>query len=125
MTNMYSIEKILKSSICAFSEVVYDCDTLEEGIFYRALDSYLLETDIDKSLETSTASSEYDIGNIKELINNTELKSKSYEYDTVIANCRKSFSDTIFKDRTINLEAFIDNLVKEFKRQRNKISLSQ
>ena len=113
---MYSIEKILKSSICAFSEVVYDCDTLEEGVFYRALDGYLLETNIDKCLEECTASSEYDIGNIKELINNTELKSKSYEYDTVIANCRKSFSDTIFKDRTINLEAFIDNLVKEFKR---------
>ena len=113
---MYSIEKILKSSICAFSEVVYDCDTLEEGIFYRALDSYLLETDIDKCLETSTASSEYDTGNIKELLNNTELKSKSYEYDTIIANCKKAFSDTIFKDKTINLEAFIDNLVKEFKR---------
>ena len=29
-----------------------------------------------------------------------------------IANCRKAFSDTIFNNQAINLEAFIDNLVK-------------
>lgn len=61
---------------------------------------------------------EYDLDDIKNISNKSNYKNKELNYIEIIDCCRQAFIKTITVDKTINAEAFIDNIVNEF----NKIN---
>jgi hypothetical protein len=61
---------------------------------------------------------EYDTGNIENMCNKCRYKNKDLDYVNILTSCRLAYIQTITKDKTIDAEAFVDNIVKEF----NKIS---
>ena len=44
-------------------------------------------------------------------------KYKNFEINDVIDTCNDAYKNTIEKDKTINIEAFVDNLAKEFTKE--------
>ena len=66
-----------------------------------------------------TNTTNYDIDNINNICNNLPIsKYKGFEIDDVIDICKNAYKNTIEKDKTINIEAFVDNLAKEFTKER-------
>ncbi|MFR8234136.1 MAG: hypothetical protein ACLVA2_07050 [Clostridia bacterium] len=59
----------------------------------------------------------YDIEDIDNVCNNLRVLShRNFEINDVIDNCIKAYKNTIERDKTINIEAFVDNLYKEFRK---------
>ena len=60
---------------------------------------------------------DYDIDDLKKAEQRINCKSKDFEYDEIMDCCRLAYVKTIFEDKTIDAEAFIDNIVKEFNKK--------
>lgn len=112
------IKNILEANICAFGQTLFDMHSLEEDEFYRALDSYLIDNNLDDMLEEYSYELEYDIDDIRSKCKNSSYKNKEWEYIDIMNCCRVAFIKTIVNDKTIDAEAFIDNILNEF----NKLS---
>ena len=110
------LRTILKASICAFGQPIFDMHSLEDDEFYRALDSYLNDNDIDEMLNDYAYEFDYDIVDIKNKCENASYKNKEFGYIDIMNCCRPDFYKTITEDKTIDVEAFIDNILKEFKK---------
>ncbi len=112
------IKNILEANICAFGQTLFDMHSLEDDEFYRALESYLIDNNLDDMLEEYSYELEYDINDIKNKCNKSSNKNKEWDYIDIMNCCRVAFIKTITRDKTIDVEAFIDNILDEF----NKLS---
>ena len=111
------LENILKSCICAFGENTFDHFSLEEGEFVRTLDYYISDDANTKEMLSEYAYTlEYDIDNIINILQNSKDKDKDWNYIDIINCCRSAYVKTITIDKTLDSEAFIDNVVAEFKK---------
>ena len=71
--------------------------------------------DLQDCLEVCTSEIAYDIDNIENVCNDSYLlKYKQFEERDVIDVCKNAYLLTLEKDKTINVEAFVDNLAKAF-----------
>lgn len=110
------LENILKAGICAFGQNTFDSFSLEEEEFIRALDYYVTDNNYEEMLEEYANELEYDTEDIYNICDNYSYKNKEWDCITIMNCCRIAYIETITKDKTIDAEAFVDNIVKEFKK---------
>ena len=112
---MFNIKEIFKASVCSFCENIYEYNSIEEGDFIKSLKYFLHSEDLQECLEVYTSDITYDIHNIENVCDNLYLlKYRHFEERDIINFCRSAYLQTLEKDKTINVEAFVDNLTKEF-----------
>ena len=113
-----NIKDIMKASVCSFCENIYEYESLDENEFMEFLKDFLEGDDLDESLERCTAEIAYDIEDIDNKCRDIlyRLKSKKFEYENILEHCKKAYLRTLVEDKTINVEAFVDNLTEEFKK---------
>lgn len=113
---MLYIKDIFKASVCSFCENIYEYDSIDEKDFIRSFKLFCMEDDLQSCLEICTSEVIYDIENIDNVCDNLQVpKYKNFEVIDVVDKCRNAYKNTIEKNKTINVEAFVDNLAKEFK----------
>lgn len=118
---MFNIKEIFKASVCSFCENIYEYNSIDEGDFIKSFKYFLHEEDLQGCLEDCTSEIAYDIDNIENICDNLYLlKYKQFEERYIINVCKNAYCLTLEKDKTINVEAFVDNLVTEF----SKIKIS-
>ena len=112
---MFNIKEIFKASVCSFCENIYEYNSIDEGDFIKSLKYFLKEEDLQDCLEVCTSEITYDIDNIENVCDNLYLlKYKQFKERDIIDVCKNAYLLTLEKDKTINVEAFVDNLVTEF-----------
>lgn len=112
---MFNIKEIFKASVCSFCENIYKYNSIDEKEFIKSLRIFLQEEDLQGCLELCTLEIAYDIDNIENVCNNLYLlKYKQFEERYIIDVCKNAYLLTLEKDKTINVEAFVDNLAKTF-----------
>ena len=111
-----SIRDIIKASVCSFCENIYEYDSINEKEFIEFLKDFLLEEDLQQCLETCVADIAYDYVNIENICDNKLYfkKDNYYDINDIIKNCKNAYLKTLNIDKTINVEAFVDNLSKQF-----------
>ncbi len=107
------LENILKASICAFCENTFDNYSLEEEEFIEALDYYINDNNYEERLQEYAYKIDYDFENIINIANESKYKNKNWDYINIMNCCRIAYINTITNDKTINAEAFVDNVIKE------------
>ena len=108
------IKNILEANICAFGQTLFDMFSLEDDEFYRALDSYLNDSNFDDMIKEYAYEFEYDMIDLENQANNCNYKNKEWDYIDIMNCSRIAFVKTITDDKTIEVEAFIDNILNEF-----------
>ena len=113
-----NIRDIMKASVCSFCENIYEYETLDENEFIEFLKDFLLDENLDDSLERATAEIIYDIEDIDNKCRDIlyRLKNKQFDYENILEYCKKAYLRTLMEDKTISVEAFTDNLTEEFKK---------
>ena len=112
---MLCIKDIFEASVCSFCITIYEYNSIDTDDFIENLKLVFKEKDLEQYLMLCTAGIAYDIVNIENVCNSLYcLKNKQFNEDNVIDICRNVYIETIEKDRTINVEAFVDNLAKYF-----------
>lgn len=112
---MFNIKEIFKASVCSFCENIYEYNSIDEQEFIKSLRVFLQEEDLQGCLELCTSEISYDIENIENICDNLYLlKYKQFEERDIIDVCKNAYWLTLEKDKTINVEAFVDNLAKAF-----------
>ena len=111
---MLCINDIFNACVCSFCTNIYEYDSIDEKDFIESLKSFCNEVDLQNCLETCTFETNYDIENINNICDSLSIsKYKNFEINDVIDTCKNAYKNTIEKDKTINTEAFVDNLAKE------------
>lgn len=111
---MLYIKDILQASVCSFCENIYEDNSLDENEFIKYLNDFMPEENIQECLKSCTADIAYDIKNIDNICDNLLwTKHKMFEEYEVIEPCKSAYLKTLEKDKTINIEAFVDNLTQE------------
>lgn len=114
---MLYIKDIFKACVCSFCENIYEYYSIDEEDFIKYFKMFCTEEDLQSCLEFCTSDITYDIGDIDNVCNNLRVLShRNFEINDVIDNCIKAYKNTIERDKTINIEAFVDNLYKEFRK---------
>lgn len=108
------IKNILEANISAFGQTLFDMHSLEDDEFCRALDSYLNDNNIDEMLEEYAYEFDFDIAYIQNKCKNLSYKNREWDYIDIMNCCRPAFFITITEDKTIDVEAFIDNILENF-----------
>ena len=112
---MLCIKDIFRACVCSFCTIIYEYDSLEEDEFIAYFRMFCKEEDLQESLRITTSAVLYDIENINNVCDSLLIshfrKFESYEIEE---QCLTAFKNTIRKDKTINVEAFVDNLAREF-----------
>ncbi|MGN1326741.1 MAG: hypothetical protein ACI4XR_04320 [Bacilli bacterium] len=112
---MFNIKEILKASVCSFCENIYEYNSIDEVEFIKSLKYFLHEEDLQDCLEVCTSEIAYDIDNIENVCDNLYLlKYKQFEERDIIDICKNAYLMTVEKNKTINVEAFVDNLARVF-----------
>lgn len=112
---MLYIKDIFKASVCSFCENIYEYDSLDENEFIEYLKFFSQEDNLEKCLEYCTADIIYDIENIDNVCNDALLQTdKLFNANDVIEPCKSAYLKTLKEDKTINVEAFVNNLAQEF-----------
>ena len=112
---MLCIKDIFKASVCSFCVNIYEYYSLDTNDFIEKLRLFFKEKDLQQYLMICTANIAYDIVNIENICNSLYfLKNKQFKEDNAIDICKNAYFKTIKKDKTINVEAFVDNLAKCF-----------
>lgn len=112
---MLYIKDIFKACVCSFCDNIYEYDSIDDKDFIGSFKSFCNEVDLQNCLEACTSETNYDIENINNICDNLPFsKYKNFEIKDIIEICKNSYKNTIEKDKTINIEAFVDNLAKEF-----------
>lgn len=111
---MIYIKDIFKASVCSFCENIYEYNSINEEDFIQSLRNFLQEEDLQECLEICTSEVIYDIENIENVCENFEFKKyEQNKMEDIVNECKIAYLQTIQKDKTINTEAFVDNLSKE------------
>jgi len=108
------LKNILEANICAFGQTIFDMHSLEDDEFARALDYYLNDDSSDDMLEEYAYEFDYDIVDMQNKCDSSGYDNKEWDYLDIMNCCRPAFIKTINEDKTIDAEAFIDNIVNEF-----------
>ena len=110
---MYNVKDVIKSAICGFHETVHEQYDLDVEEFLKSMDYYLVEETPEYYFENSDLGYEYDIDSLK------TYRFKQREIDTAEATsiAYAAFEQTINVDKTINIEAFVDNLIKMIRKK--------
>ena len=112
---MLCIKDIFKASVCSFCVNIYEYYSLDANDFIEKLRLFFKEKDLQQYLMICTAGIAYDIVNIENVCNSLHLlNNKQFKEDNVIDICKNAYLETIKEDKTINVEAFVDNLAKHF-----------
>ena len=112
---MLYIKDIFKACVCSFCENVYEYNSIDINEFIKSLKHFFEEEDLQECLECCTANVAYDAENIENICDNLYLfKYKHFKEDDIVNICKNTFMQTIEIDKTINVEAFVDNLAKSF-----------
>ena len=112
---MLYIKDIFKAGVCSFCENIYEYNSIDTNEFMKSLKYYLKEKNLQECLECCTADVAYDTENIENICDNLYvLKYKQFKEDDIVNICKNAFIQTIEIDKTINVEAFVDNLTKCF-----------
>lgn len=111
-----NIKDIFKASVCSFCENIYEYDSIDEKDFVKELKYFFTEDDLQDCLEACTEDVTYDIVNIDNICRDKLyiLEYKKFDTENVTNNCINAFRKTLGEDKTINVEAFVDNLTNEF-----------
>ena len=117
------IKEILKANICAFGETIFDQFSLDDADFAEALDFNITSNNYETSFEEYVYQLQYDSGDIDNQVSTLKNKNKDYDYLEIMNIGRKAFINTITDDKTINAEAFIDNIIKEVKKINKQCSI--
>ena len=113
----YNIKEILKASVCSFCENIYEDNSIDENKFIRYLIEFINSEDLEECLEQSTADICYDITNIDNICRDRLFLIENKRFNDIIKikqHCNNAYLRTLKKDKTINVEAFVDNLASEF-----------
>ena len=114
---MLSIKEIFKASVCSFCENIYEYNSIDEKDFIKSLKYFLHEEDLQGCLEVCTSEIAYDTVNIENVCDDLYLlKYRHFEERDIIDICKNAYLQTLEKDKTINVDALVDNLSKEFLR---------
>ena len=114
---MFNINEIFKASVCSFCENIYEYNSIDERDFIKSFKYFLHEEDLQGCLEVCTSEIAYDIDNIENVCDNLYLlKYSHFEEKDIIDVCKNAYLQTLERDKTINVESFVDNLSKEFLR---------
>lgn len=111
---MFNRKEIFKASVCSFYENIYEYDSIDEEEFENRLKDFINEEDLDDCLEKCTENVYYDIEKLNNVCEDKFSNNKMLEINDFLEPCNKAFRSTIYKDKTINVEAFVENLCKEF-----------
>ena len=112
---MFNIKEIFKASVCSFCENIYEYNSIDERDFIKSLKIFLQEGNLQERLEICTSEIAYDIDNIENVCDNLYLlEYKQFEEEDIVDICKNAYLQTLEKDKTINVEAFVDNLAKAF-----------
>lgn len=112
---MFSIKEIFKASVCSFCENIYEYNSIDKEDFAKSLKYFLHEEDLQGCLEFCTSQIAYDTENIENICNNLYLlKYRHFKERDIIDVCKNAYLQTLEKDKTISVEAFVDNLAKDF-----------
>ena len=114
---MFSIKDIFKACVCSFCTNIYENNSIDEQEFMNYFRMFCKEEDLQECLVITTSDVSYDIENINNICDNLLISHfKEFEIFEIEEQCLTAFKNTIYKDKTINVEAFVDNLAKEFKK---------
>lgn len=112
---MWYIKDIFKSCVCSFCENIYEYDSIDTNEFIESLRSFLREDDLQNCLKVCTSEIAYDIVNIDNVCNNLPfLKYNQSDEEKIVDICKSAYIQTLENDKTINIEAFVDNLARNF-----------
>ena len=116
---MWHIKEVLKASVCSFCETVYEYDSLEETEFIDGLIRFLNEYDLDDCLNACTEGILYDTGDIENICRDKlySIAHLRLDEEIIIKKCKNAFLRTLNVDKTINVEAFVDNIAGSFKNE--------
>ena len=110
------LKRVFKVGICSFCDNIQLYDSLDEGEFLEKLRKYLEEKDIQSYLEDFANEALYNLEDIDHVCGGP-LYSYNFQWFKInyaIMNCLRAFRRTIRIDKTICVEAFVDNLAREF-----------
>ena len=82
--------------------------------FCTSIRLFLNASDFDDILEDYAYEFDYDIEDIQKAKKRIKCKNREFDYIEIMNCGRSAYVKTIFEDKTIDAEAFVDNLVKEF-----------
>ena len=122
-TKIMKIKEILKANICAFGETIFDQFSLDDADFAEALDFNITSNNYETSFKEYVYQLQYDSGDIDNQVLTLKNKNKDYDYLEIMNIGRIAFINTINDDKTINAEAFIDNIIKEVKKWLSSVIL--
>ena len=112
---MLCINDIFKACVCSFCTSIYEYDSIDEGDFIAYFRMFCKEEDLQECLRITTSGVLYDIENINNVCDSLLIshlkKIESYEIEE---QCLAAFNKTVNKDKSINVEVFVDNLAREF-----------
>lgn len=117
----YNIAEILKASVCSFCENIYEDNSIDECNFERYLLEFINDADLEEDLKRSTADTCYDVINIENTCRDRLffLKNKNFsDIEEIKEHCNNAYLMTLTTDKTINIEAFVENLADEFSKIR-------
>ena len=114
---MLYVNDIFKACVCSFCENIYEYNSIDEKDFIESFKSFCNELDLQDCLEACTSGITYDIENINLVCKSLPIpRFKNFELNDVIDVCSNAYKDTIEKDKTISVEALVENLSNEFKK---------
>lgn len=112
---MLCINDIFNACVCSFCTNIYEYDSIDEGDFIAYFRMFCKEEDLQECLRITTSGVLYDIENINNVCDSLLIshfkKIESYEIEE---QCLAAFNKTVNKDKSINVEVFVDNLAREF-----------
>ena len=112
---MLYIKDIFKACVCSFCVNIYEFYSLDTNDFIEKLKFFLYEKDLQQYLMICTVDIAYDIVNIDNVCNSLySLYNMQFKENDVLHICINAYLKTIEKDKSINLETFVDNLAKNF-----------
>ncbi len=114
---MYNLKTILEASVAGFCETIYTYESLDVEEFCKSVDSLLIEPDVHSVLQEYLMDIAFDVVYIENSYNNFREKRKSLSFDVALFVCRTAFTRTLEIDKTINVEAFVDNVMLSFSEQ--------
>ena len=111
---MFKLKHILKACVCSFCKNIYEYDCIDENEFLEFLKEFLSKDDLQAFLKSYSADANYDYIDIDNIVNNLKSKNKKYNVEETMNFCKLAFLRTIQTDKTIEIQALVDNVTKEF-----------
>lgn len=116
---MLCIKDIFKACVCSFCTNIYEHDSIAEEDFIAYFRMFCKEENLQECLRNTTSEVLYDIENINNVCNSLLVsRFKEFESYEIEEQCLAAFKKTVNKDKTINVEAFVDNLAREFNKSK-------